>query len=329
MKSFIVDFLFLIPNIHIICAINTSSNISLKTSINEFVNDNVFYNCCVKVPPRFAIEGFRLEKISDNISNKNMPSNTTDLSPAEYSVSKSQDSSDIFFYENFFYGVRNGVILESGAIDGIRFSNSLFFEQVLGWKSVHIEADPENFRQLVTNRPDSINVNSAICKDNRTLHWTSGKSGPATRAIVEFSNWQFLRKFAPAVFNNPKLVNELETVRCSDFASIASLINLRSADIFVLDIEGAELSVLKNINFKNFPVSVLMVECEAADAVAVKREKLRILSENGFICKHHWRDCICKHKDFKRRSKPAKMKRKIDKYVWETMKCFTQCNYDK
>jgi hypothetical protein len=53
-------------------------------------------------------------------------------------LSLAQDQEDIWLYENWFYGMENGIIMESGALDGIRYSTSFFFETFLKWTSIHI-----------------------------------------------------------------------------------------------------------------------------------------------------------------------------------------------
>jgi hypothetical protein len=49
-----------------------------------------------------------------------------------------QDFEDVFLYENWFYGMTNGIILESGAYDGVRFSTSFMFSHFANWSSVHV-----------------------------------------------------------------------------------------------------------------------------------------------------------------------------------------------
>jgi hypothetical protein len=53
-------------------------------------------------------------------------------------VARAQDQEDVWLYENWFYGVKNGIILESGALDGLIFSTSFMFEQFANWTAVHV-----------------------------------------------------------------------------------------------------------------------------------------------------------------------------------------------
>jgi hypothetical protein len=53
-------------------------------------------------------------------------------------VSQAQDQEDVWLYENYFYGMEKGVIMESGALNGILFSNSFMFEQFANWTAIHV-----------------------------------------------------------------------------------------------------------------------------------------------------------------------------------------------
>lgn len=90
------------------------------------------------------------------------------------------DQEDVWLYENWFYGMTNGVIMESGALNGVLFSNSLMFEAFANWTSINVEADPENYANLVVNRERGINVNGALCSEPKLLHYSSVGVGKIT-----------------------------------------------------------------------------------------------------------------------------------------------------
>ena len=52
--------------------------------------------------------------------------------------SYAQDQEDIWLYENWFYGMEKGVIMESGALNGILFSTSYMFEHFANWTAIHV-----------------------------------------------------------------------------------------------------------------------------------------------------------------------------------------------
>ena len=53
-------------------------------------------------------------------------------------MSHAQDQEDIWLFENWFFGMENGLILESGALNGILFSNSFLFENFANWTALHV-----------------------------------------------------------------------------------------------------------------------------------------------------------------------------------------------
>ena len=58
----------------------------------------------------------------------------------------SQCQEDIYLNENIFKNKKNGVYIELGALDGILYSNTKFFEDSLNWKGILIEPHPEKFK---------------------------------------------------------------------------------------------------------------------------------------------------------------------------------------
>jgi hypothetical protein len=69
----------------------------------------------------------------------------------------SQQQEDKILYEKYL-NFRNGIFIELGAMDGIIYSNSLFFEKELEWTGILIEPT-EQFEQLMINRPNCHNFN--------------------------------------------------------------------------------------------------------------------------------------------------------------------------
>ena len=67
----------------------------------------------------------------------------------------SQVQEDIFLNENIFKNKKNGVYIELGALDGVLYSNTKFFEDSLNWKGILIEPHPEKFKLLQQNRPNN------------------------------------------------------------------------------------------------------------------------------------------------------------------------------
>ena len=64
-----------------------------------------------------------------------------------------------------FCGQRDGFFVECGALDGETRSNTLFMERFLGWTGLLVEADPTNFRRVLSKRRNAWSVN--VCLNSR------------------------------------------------------------------------------------------------------------------------------------------------------------------
>jgi hypothetical protein len=109
---------------------------------------------------------------------------------------KAQYAEDHYAIENFFRNhVSGGLILESGALDGKMFSTSWAFEKVLGWRAIHIEANPHTYSDLVKNRPEALNINAALCREPQTVHLIYHEEKKAVGGMWEFMSPEFKKLF--------------------------------------------------------------------------------------------------------------------------------------
>lgn len=140
-------------------------------------------------------------------------------------------------------GVERGIFLEMGALDGITFSNTLMFEQCLGWNGLLIEANPKSFTKLLENRPCAITIGEAACKvdDGPTLRM-AGNEGVAS--IVKDN------------------VKDYVEVPCRPLSQMLEENGIDRINFFSLDVEGAELNVLQTLDWEKVKIDVLLVEAD-------------------------------------------------------------------
>lgn len=228
---------------------------------------------------------------------------------------QAQDQEDVWLYENWFYGMSHGVIMESGALNGVLFSTSYMFEHFANWTAVHVEADPENYHNLRINRQNSVNIHGALCSEPRLLHYSSEGVIPV-RGFVEFMTPSFLKKWHGKVYRNITKVEDLPAVQCVPVKQLMKQINVHHIDIWVLDTEGAEESVLRGTDFQELHVNAVAMECDEHD-LSKNARKTDILEANGFKCHLIERNCMCKHNDYTPKSAPTKSElRKWNGHSW-------------
>lgn len=147
---------------------------------------------------------------------------------------------------------------------------------------------------LLENRPGEININAAICEKPQKLHYIIGDFGPVN-GFYEFMNDAFLFKWHKKYYFDPSLLEDTLIISCVPLPMILKLLNINHVDIWILDVEGAEYSILKGIDFDLFQPSVIVMECDYPERDV---RKVSLLEYNDYSCVKAYNNCVCKHKNF-------------------------------
>ncbi|KAK8379285.1 hypothetical protein O3P69_019272 [Scylla paramamosain] len=157
--------------------------------------------------------------------------------------------------EFILHGLSNGVYLEAGAVDGEYLSNTLYLEKHLGWSGVLVEPLPATYDALRRKHRKSYTLNAALSTTTtaQTLHMrTEGKKGVMSH---------FLREGEEEGEGEGEV-----TVLSLPLYTILLSLNLTQLDFLSLDLEGAELKVLRTVPWERVRVRVLCVECNRVGA---------------------------------------------------------------
>jgi len=194
----------------------------------------------------------------------------------------SQHGQEEWLHKNAFGNGHGGFFLELGGLDGLRFSNTALLEKNAGWRGMLIEPNPAQFKNMIQNRPNSININAAICSTQGTLHYISSELG-ATGGIWEFMAPSFRSRWYPGMTQESMLKEAIE-ISCFPLTTLLTRFGVRHIDFWSLDVEGGELEVLETMDFSQVSVGVIVVE---QDGLIPEKDKniTNLLLENGFFIK--------------------------------------------
>lgn len=192
----------------------------------------------------------------------------------------SQSGEDLHLFNTFFRNQVAGSYLELGALQGEKYSNTFSFHRYLGWRGVLIEASPMSFAKLVQNRPHDICVNAAVCENSTEVHYCEGEE---VGGIWEYMDPDFRQLWHPgaSVEKNPRTGSPMPLIPCLPLTSILQRIGFLSFDFFSLDVEGAELAVLKSINFSIVHFKVICIETRPRPQQFVDDVK-ELMLKNGY-----------------------------------------------
>jgi len=194
----------------------------------------------------------------------------------------SQSEEDKILYKNFFCNKRDGIFVELGALDGVRYSNSKFFEDVMGWRGGLFEGSPESAQLLQKNRPSLQNliIPEAVCAEGvQHVEFVLSSRNAAVNGVPD--------NMAPSfkhTFYGDHMENHVN-VSCRPLGSmleeLANHTGSDHVDFFSLDVEGAELAVLETNNWK-VPVRLFLVEMDGRNKE--KDEAVReLLRRRGYV----------------------------------------------
>ena len=191
----------------------------------------------------------------------------------------SQWKQDKFLFENFFQNLKNGVFVDIGAHNGVTFSNSLFFNN-LGWKGICVEPVPRIFKELEKNRPNSININCAICETEGEMDFISLEGyTEMLSGIMKFTDPRHFKRIQGELYTCGGSY-EIIKVKTRRLESLLEENNITYINYLSIDVEGAEESVIKSINFNKVFIDIIEFEDNYSDNSDFIK---KYLDEKGFI----------------------------------------------
>eukprot|EP01031_Cornospumella_fuschlensis_P033845 gene33845-40948_t len=174
--------------------------------------------------------------------------------------------------EHFFWGQTLGLALELGGADGsmVKRSVTSYLEKNFDWRRVIVEGNPVYLDDMKLNSHQATSVSAVVCDDIENRKHFALK--PLIGGIVEYMSAPFLRRFYPDIVMGYKtygsldkfdwldLETQVNAVTCVRLADILHGLKIKYVNWMVIDVEGAELEVLKSVDWDAVRFDVLTVE---------------------------------------------------------------------
>lgn len=192
----------------------------------------------------------------------------------------SQDNQDKYLETNFFKGYKNGIFVDVGAHDGISFNNTLYFEKNNNWTGINIEPIKSVFDKLVINRPNSININCAVCNNDGETEFicNSGYTEMISgiKDNYDSRHWQRLQHENTYTNSNTDIIK----VNTKKLETILNENQITHINYLSIDVEGAEFEVVKSINFNKVFIDIIGFENNYND---ISIPIVKYLEDKNFI----------------------------------------------
>ena len=178
-----------------------------------------------------------------------------------------------------FDGKKNGTYLDVGCFHPIR-QNNTYLMYKNGWRGLNIDLNPLSIELFNIARPDDINICAAV---------SGNKSTKELFFDHELSSLNTLSKNHTKFINKAFGIKNLKKkkIKTRKLNEILIKNKFKVIDFMNIDIEGHEIDVLKNFNFKIFNIKVICIEIVNYDHYSknIKIEKSKIfklLKKNGY-----------------------------------------------
>lgn len=156
---------------------------------------------------------------------------------------------------------KGGTFLEVGANDGFSQSNTYLLERFYGWSGILIEPDPALAKRCGRLRRRSRVVNVACVSDSTSVPFLD----LARQDLMSVSlGSQAGEDEAPRIKGVPQRVR----VKTRTLSEVIDELSIASIDLISIDVEGAELDLMKGVDWDRHTPGYLLVETARLPEVA-------------------------------------------------------------
>ena len=207
----------------------------------------------------------------------------------------SQEGQDRFLNTQVFKGFKHGTFVDVGAHDGRSLNNTLFFEQEHGWCGINIEPIHSVFEVLCATRPTCINIECAVSETEGSAEFLCNRG--YTEMISGLKEHYDPRHRSRLEHENNATNGTTDTiiVPTRRLDSILKENKIDHVHYLSIDVEGAEFSVIKSIDFDSVFIDVIGFENNYHD---VSTPIVDYLKEKGYTqLPFNCLDILMVHKD--------------------------------
>lgn len=188
---------------------------------------------------------------------------------------RAQNGEDRWLHD-YFGGKAVGYFVDVGAYDGVDLSNSYHFEQI-GWTGVLVEPDPDRARACAASRPRSKTFQCAAVDSAETSEICFHRAAAGVYSTTNLTPAHERRLAGMGV------ATEEIRVPARTLDSMLIEVGATKIDFVSIDVEGAELAVLRGFDIDRWSPQVVVVESNA---------KLRAKEIRDYFVTHGYAYCV-------------------------------------
>ena len=206
----------------------------------------------------------------------------------------SQDNQDKYLEENIFKGYKNGIFVDVGAHDGLSINNTLYFEKYNNWTGINVEPIKTVYDKLLTNRPNCVNLNCAVCNEDgeKDFLCNTGYTEMISGIKDNFDQRHLIR----LLYENQVMGSHTNIIKVptKKLETIFDENKITHVNYLSIDVEGAEFEVIKSINFDKVFIDIIEFENNYND---ISIPIIKYLQDKNYFVFHVSMDIFMIHKN--------------------------------
>lgn len=155
--------------------------------------------------------------------------------------------------------VQSGVFVDVGAHDGVKSSNSGYFELDLGWSGICIEPHPVPFALLKSNRTSHL-YNNCVHDSGMEIDFLVVDGYPEMLScVLSVCSEEHMARIDREIAQHggSKRIERISSVRLDD---LLDKHGFNSVDYLSIDTEGCELNVLQSLDLSKYSIRCISAE---------------------------------------------------------------------
>lgn len=188
-------------------------------------------------------------------------------------ISYAQEGEDLLL-ARIFGARKTGFYVDVGAHHPFRFSNTAIF-YLRGWRGINIDATPGSMEAFTKHRPEDINLEAYVSDDKSPVRFELFNE-PALNTADPTR-----KKLFPPCY---EMVGEVERQPIRLEAILDKYLSGdREIDFLSVDVEGADLAVIRSINFHRYRPHYIVTEDRTLKLTCLSANPLfQYMSGNGY-----------------------------------------------